>query len=154
MTLRFGWLVGSFCFLALFCFGVWQSFLLPFGDKLGPGPGFFPFWLGLLGAVLSVLLIFEVWRQPADKPEDRLTPDVPAIRRILATVILLIAATVFLDTLGFRLTALVFMAVLLPAIGARSLIAIPIFSLLGSFGVFHVFYQWLKVPLPIGIFGI
>ena len=81
-------------------------------------------------------------------------PDVPAIRRILATVILLIAATVFLDILGFRLTALVFMAVLLPAIGARSLIAIPVFSLLGSFGVFHIFYQWLKVPLPIGIFGI
>jgi putative tricarboxylic transport membrane protein len=23
-----------------------------------------------------------------------------------------------------------------------------------SFGVFHVFYYWLKVPLPVGAFGL
>jgi putative tricarboxylic transport membrane protein len=28
------------------------------------------------------------------------------------------------------------------------------FVLAASFGVFHVFYYWLKVPLPIGTFGI
>jgi putative tricarboxylic transport membrane protein len=26
--------------------------------------------------------------------------------------------------------------------------------LAGSFGVFHVFYYWLKVPLPIGALGL
>jgi hypothetical protein len=29
-----------------------------------------------------------------------------------------------------------------------------VFAVAGSFGVFHAFYYWLKVPLPIGIFGI
>lgn len=154
MRLKRGWLAGSVCFLGLFCFGIWQSLLLPFGDRIGPGPGFFPFWLSLLGAILAVLLIVEVSRMPADGPEDALTPDMPAIRGMLAVVVLLAAAALFLNTLGFRLTSLAFAALLLPALGARSLIAIPVFALLVSFGVFHVFYYWLKVPLPIGIFGI
>jgi hypothetical protein len=29
-----------------------------------------------------------------------------------------------------------------------------IFAVAGSFGIFHVFYYWLKVPLPMGMFGI
>lgn len=152
--MKFGWMVGSGCFLALFCFAIWQSLLIPFGDRLGPGPGFFPFWLGLLGAVLSAALIFEVSRLPADDPKDKLTPDISAIGRILAVLVLLTAAALFLDTLGFRLTALGFTLLLLPALGARSLIAIPIVSAVASFGVFHTFYYWLKVPLPIGMFGI
>jgi hypothetical protein len=40
------------------------------------------------------------------------------------------------------------------ALGIRNWIVIPIVALAGSFGVFHVFYYWLKLPLPIGIFGI
>ena len=39
-------------------------------------------------------------------------------------------------------------------LGARSPIAILLTALAGSFGVFHVFYHWLKVPLPIGEFGL
>lgn len=81
-------------------------------------------------------------------------PDRPAIRRLLAVLILLAAAAWALDPLGFRLTALFFTAILLPALGARSLIAIPLFSLTASLVVFHVFYYMLKVPLPIGVFGI
>jgi hypothetical protein len=36
----------------------------------------------------------------------------------------------------------------------RSPAGIAATALLGSFGVFHVFYHWLKVPLPIGQLGI
>ena len=154
MTLKIGWMVGSVCFLGLFCFGIWQSLLLPFGDRIGPGPGFFPFWLSLLGGTLALVLIVEVWRMPADGPAERLTPDATAIRGMLAVIVLLSASALLLNTLGFRLTALGFTALLLPALGARSLIAIPVFSLVASFGVFHAFYYWLKVPLPIGMFGI
>ena len=47
-----------------------------------------------------------------------------------------------------------FIAGLLLVLGARSPIAIALTAVAGSFGVFHVFYYWLKVPLPIGEFGI
>ena len=52
---------------------------------------------------------------------------------------------------GFTLIEL--MGVLL-ILGARSPIAIALTALAGSFGVFHAFYHWLKVPLPIGAFGV
>jgi len=59
-----------------------------------------------------------------------------------------------LEPLGFRLTMLAFLAALLVALGARSAVAVSLTALAGSFGVFHVFYYWLKVPLPIGAFGL
>ena len=59
-----------------------------------------------------------------------------------------------MEPLGFRLTMLAFIAGLLAALGARSPAAILITALAGSFGVFHVFYYWLKVPLPIGLLGV
>ena len=153
--MKIGWQVGSVCFFALFAFGVWLSLLLPLSDALGPGPGFFPLWLGLIGGVLSVTLFVQVTRQPAGAPgEERLTPDRPAIQRILAVLVLLAAAALVLDPLGFRLTSFFFTALLLPALGVRSLPIIAVFAAASGFGVFHVFYYWLKVPLPIGVFGI
>ena len=49
---------------------------------------------------------------------------------------------------------LLFIAGLLLALGARSPAAIVLTALAGSFGVFHVFFYWLKVPLPIGALGL
>lgn len=149
-----GWIVASIAFLALFCITIWQSASLPLLDELGPGPGFFPFWLAIIGAILSALLIVETARGPADPPEAALTPERPAMFRVLSVIIMLGAAAALLDWLGWRLTALVGAAALLSALGVRSPIAIALFSLAASFGVFHVFYHWLKVPLPIGTFGI
>jgi len=155
MVLRLGWQVGSLCFFALFTFGIGLALRLPMGDELGPGPGFFPLWLGLIGAALAITLFVEVWRQPADGPdEEALTPDRPAVKRILAVLILLAASALLLDPLGFRLTALLFAALLLLALGVRSLLIVAVFAAGAGFGVFHVFYYWLKVPLPIGVFGI
>ena len=153
--MKLGWQVGSLCFFALFAFGIVLSLQLPMGDRLGPGPGFFPLWLGLIGAVLSAVLFVEVLRQPADGPGDGpLTPARPAAQRILAVLVLLAAVALLLDPLGFRLTALLFTAILLLALGVRSLPVIAVFAATAGFGVFHVFYYWLKVPLPIGVFGI
>ena len=71
-----------------------------------------------------------------------------------SVLIALIAAAAAFEPLGFRLTMLPFIAGLLLALGARSPTAIALSALAGSFGVFHVFFHWLKVPLPIGEFGI
>ena len=69
-------------------------------------------------------------------------------------LVALAIAAALLEPVGFRLTMLVFIAGLLLALGARSPVAILLTALAGSFGVFHVFYHWLKVPLPVGAFGV
>ena len=149
-----GWIVASIVFLALFCVTVWESTSYALFDELGPGPGFFPLTLAGLGAALSALLIFETARGPADPPEATIVPDRDAILRVLSVIVMLAVGAALLDWLGWRITALIVTAVLLPALGARSPIAIGLFVLAASFGVFHIFYYWLKVPLPIGTFGI
>ena len=149
-----GWIVASIAFLALFCVTVWESTSYALLDELGPGPGFFPLWLAAIGAVLSALLILETARGPADPPEATLVPDREATFRVLAVIVMMGVGAALLEWLGWRLTALIVTGALLPALGARSPIAIGLFVLAASFGVFHIFYYWLKVPLPIGTFGI
>jgi putative tricarboxylic transport membrane protein len=149
-----GWIVASIAFLALFCVTVWESTSYALLDELGPGPGFFPLWLGVIGAVLSALLILETARGPADPPDMALVPDREATFRVLSVIVMMGVGAALLEWLGWRLTALIVTGALLPALGARSPIAIGLFVLAASFGVFHIFYYLLKVPLPIGTFGI
>lgn len=151
--MKLGWTVTSLVLLALFGATIWLSLGLPILDELGPGPGFFPIWLAGLGAVLGVLLIIETARGAPDTGE-RLMPAPDALFRIVAIIVVLTAAAAAFETLGWRVTALGMTLLLLPALGARSPLFIIPFSLAASFGVFHVFYHWLKVPLPIGSFGI
>ncbi len=152
--MRLGWIVTSVALLAFFALALWLSKGLALHDALGPGPGFFPVWLAGIGAVLSVLLVIETARGPADSPGESLIPERDALFRIVSVIVVLSAGAFVFDWLGWRITALGVSLLLLPALGARSLLAIIPFSLAASFGVFHVFYHWLKVPLPIGTFGI
>jgi hypothetical protein len=69
-------------------------------------------------------------------------------------LVALTAAAALFEPLGYRLTMLPFIAAVLVVLGARSPVAIALTALAGSFGVFYVFYHWLKVPLPIGAFGV
>jgi putative tricarboxylic transport membrane protein len=147
-------LVASAAFFLVFCFAALHSLALPLNDELGPGPGFFPLWLAAIGAVLSLLLAFETVKAPADEASVSLVPNRAAMLRIGCVLGMLALAAASLNELGWRLTALIATILLLPALGARSPVAIFVFALAASFGVFHVFYHWLKVPLPVGSFGI
>lgn len=155
--MRRGWQFASLGFVALFAFAIWKSISLPLKDALGPGPGFFPLWLGIVGGLLAFTVFIEVTRQSeaeAGPGLAELVPERPALMRILAVLVLLAAAAFAFEPVGFRLTSLVFCLILPSLLGARSLIVPLPFALAASFGVFHVFYHWLKVPLPIGNFGI
>lgn len=147
-----GWIVATLLFIALFAFAIWQSIGMPQFDDLGPGPGFFPLWLAGIGAVLGVALVFETLRQPVDPDAESLAPEGSALFRVLAVVVLLSAAAFALEPVGWRFTALGLSLTLLPALGATSPLIVGPFAAAAGFGVFHVFYYWLKVPLPVGEF--
>ena len=153
--MRRGWLVACACLLGVFFAALVVSLDYSLSDALGPGPGFFPFWLSVIGAALTVGMLVEIARgSMAADAGVTILPEWPAAVQAGSVLIALIAAAAALEALGFRLTMLVFVAGLLVALGARSWIAIALCAVAGSFGVFHVFFYWLKVPLPIGVFGI
>ena len=63
--MRQGRLIATGAMLVLCLFTIWQSLLLSLTDRLGPGPGFFPFWLALIGALLAVALLITTFREAA-----------------------------------------------------------------------------------------
>ena len=154
--MRQGRLIATGAMLVLCLFAIWQSLLLPLTDRLGPGPGFFPFWLALIGTGLAIALLVSTFREAADPADDetRILPHGPGATRWLAIVGLLAAVTLTMDHVGFRLAMLVFNAALVIVLGDRRWWVIAVFAFLGSFGVYYVFTTWLDVLLPVGQLGI
>jgi putative tricarboxylic transport membrane protein len=150
---RRGRLVACVCLLAIFVAALVTSLDYSLTDALGPGPGFFPFWLSLLGALMTIALLVQDARS-SNISTAGVLPHRQALLQGGGVLLALAAAAALLEPLGFRLTMLFFIAGLLLALGARSPSAILLTAAAGSFGVFHVFYYWLKVPLPIGALGL
>jgi len=153
-ALKLGWQVACLCLLGIFVPALVTSLGYSLTDALGPGPGFFPFWLSLIGAVLSAAILVQVTLVKAEGNAISLAPDWRMVLQAIGVLIALAAAAALFESLGYRLTMLPFIVGVLLILGARSPIAIALTALAGSFGVFHVFYHWLKVPLPIGAFGV
>lgn len=146
--------------VVLGCIGVLCGFMTftaygySLSDSIGPGAGFFPFWLGVLGmAICAALLVQSLSGKNISESSQALLPHGEGARRTAALLGGVVVAALLLQPLGFRLAMLIFTAGLLLALGVRRPVAIGLFSLASSFGLFHVFYHWLKVPLPTGAFG-
>lgn len=150
--MRQGRLIATGAMLAFCLFALWQSLLLSLTDRLGPGPGFFPFWLALIGIVLAVALLIATAREPRDPSdgETHILPYGPGALRWIAIIALLAGTTIAMAVVGFRISMLVFNAALVIALGERRWWAIALFAVLGSFGVYYVFTTWLDVLLPTG----
>jgi putative tricarboxylic transport membrane protein len=117
-------------------------------SSLGPGPGFFPFWLGLGLAALAVVWLVQATTGPDEAPPEPLVPSRGGLLRIVAIVAALALFAALVDVLGFRLTMLAFLLLLLLALGRPPLPVTLAIAVVGSFGVYHAFTAGLHVPLP------
>ena len=152
--MRRGWQVAALTLLVICLLFSYESFQLSLSDTLGPGPGFFPFWLGVLGAVLAVALVVQLHLNQVDLGTAALEFDSAGVRGVIQVVVALAAGSALLEIAGFRVSMLLLLGYLLHILGVRSRLAIAVFATVGSFGVFHVFYYLLRVPLPMGILGL
>ena len=130
--------------LALLALVAWKFPTFPLLERIGVGSE-------TVRAVISTVLAAGCTLALVLMPQryDELS-DNASVLRIGAVLGLLVMAAATLEPLGFRVTAFLFTALLLPALGARNLRIIVPFVLSASLGVFYIFYHQLKVPLPIG----
>lgn len=149
------WQIACIAFVALAIFWLIVSFEYPYKDKLGPGPGFFPLWLSIITGALALALLFQIsLAKSSVDGSATLLPERQGALRILAILVALVGSLALLELLGFRISLFLFLFILPFALGERNWWVTLVFAAAGSFGVFHVFYYWLKVPLPMGVFGI
>lgn len=146
--------IAGLFFILLAAFLVWHSLELEFYTFLGPGPGFFPFWLSITLGLLAAFVFFRATWGKAEPMPAEFFPDRIGLLRMCAILLAVLVAILLLVPLGFRFTMLAIYLFLLYALGRVNPIVTVFFSLGGSFCVYHVFVEWLKIPLPIGPFGI
>lgn len=140
--------IACVLFLAFGAFFAWQGFALHLDGQFGPGPGFFPFCIGIGIAILAVTRFAQVTLQPAQPlPEDF----VPARERlVLLTVVVgaLVGFMALLRPLGFDLAMGALLLVLFFAIDREHVVLKLVLAVVGSVGVHRVFEDTLKLPLP------
>lgn len=153
MNMKWTYCIAGGLFLLLAIWIASESLRMIYYTPLGPGPGFFSFWLAFIFGVLSVIMIIQaVFGRPEPMPPDFFAPRIGYLR--IGAVIFALVVTIYaFEPLGFSLTMFGVCVFLLYALGRQKLfVALPL-SLACSFGAFYLFDHWLKVPLPHGILG-
>lgn len=135
-------------------FVAWESVELRLYLPMGPGPGFFPLWLSVGFGLLAVIMFCHATFAVADPMPEDFFPTRRGWLRMAAIMGALGAALVLFEPLGFRLTMFAFFMFLLNALSRHRLVLTTVIAVAGSFGVYHVFKDFLEIPLPVGVFGI
>jgi hypothetical protein len=135
-------------FAALGVYVAVEAGRMEYFTPIGPGAGFFPFWLGLLMAALAALWLGQVsFGSPVVLAPD-LIPDRTGTLRTAGVILALVLLTVLIDRVGYCLAMLAFVLGLLIGVGRQPLaVSLPM-ALTSSFGLYYVFRYWLGVQLP------
>ena len=135
--------------LVLFAFLiVRESLHLPLGTIRQPGPAFIPILLALLLVLFGIGIVFMGSRAPLLSSLRW-----EGWRHALAILAASIFAVFALERLGYRLTMLVVLIMLLKLVEQRGWTMSLALAFGLSFGSFFLFYTILRVPLPQGPFG-
>jgi hypothetical protein len=127
---------------------MWESRVLPLGTLHKPGPAYMPV---VTACVLGVLGAFIALRSGG--------PSIGALAWPEARhAALLLSACAFaawaLERLGYRLTTAIMVVFFLGLLERRHPIAVLATALGLSFGSFYLFSNLLRVPLPLGPWGL
>lgn len=140
--------VAALAFFAVAVFVMLEARNLVYYTRVGPGAGFFPFWLGLLLAVLAIVWFAQVSFQPAADPEEGFIPDRAGALRIVSILVAVLVVGLLMGIVGFQLIMFVFLLFLLVALGRQHPAVTLVISVAGSFGLYYIFKGWLDVQLP------
>ena len=138
----------------LFALGIArESIRLDFYSAAGPGPGFFPLLLSVAFAGLGGTLFWQATWGRVELPSVDFDEKRTDYSRIAAIMAALLATTLLLQTLGFRLAFLALYMVLMNLSAPRRWVRTTLLALAGSFGIYQVFVSIFDIPLPVGILG-
>jgi putative tricarboxylic transport membrane protein len=139
---------AGLCFVGLSAFVVWESWTLEYYTNLGPGPGFFPLWLGVVMGGLSLAWLVRVSGRPERAKISAFLPHGAGLARVLSILAALVAMSGLMNLLGFQLTMFLFLVFLLMVLGRQALWLTLVVAFLGSVGVYRLFGGYLDVSLP------
>ena len=126
----------------------YESAKLPFGTVHSPGQGFFPRWTSILVSLLALVLLFQALSSPSS-----IVQQAPGrIAKVALLLVVLIAYTFLLDSLGYLLCTFFLVLVMLRGIDPQRWPVALGMAAITAIGSYIVFAVWLSVPLPRGPF--
>ncbi len=120
--------------------------------EFAPGYGFFPFWLGILMAILSLMLLIDAWRRPES---DELAP-FPPRQAFINVVIILTSLGVYaflMESLGYVLDTLLLVCLLLGLVEREKWQSTLLVAIVSTAALYILFEILLGVSLPKGPLG-
>ncbi|MBB2480330.1 tripartite tricarboxylate transporter TctB family protein [Bacillus sp. APMAM] len=137
--------VAAVLFLAvgiLFIVGSKQLASSSYGSKVGPD--IFPFFLGIILAVLSIRLFYETFRAQSQGAQKEKLQYKPFLIIFVATLIYILT----LETIGYVITTFLFLFVCFQTMERTKWITSLIISAAFSGVVYFIFVEVLKGTLP------
>jgi len=141
--------------LILAGFICWGALSLSYGRVHNPGPGFYPFWLGvILGAMALGLFLKTTCQKERAKALRAILSEKVRWEKALFVVVALLLYGYLMNLLGYLIVTFLLMAFLLRFIEPRPWKAVIGWTLTGSLGSYLIFEVWMKLRLPKGFLGI
>jgi putative tricarboxylic transport membrane protein len=139
---------SSLFWLAIAIFFSFESFInLKLGSLHSPGPGYFPFWGGVVLGVLSLVLLLNSLK-------NRIALSLSGLKssRLVLVTAALLAYLLLLETFGFVTITFLFLFLLF-RMEQRGWAFSAVSALMGAGSSYVLFQLWLKTQLPEGPFG-
>jgi hypothetical protein len=114
----------------------------------GPQAGYFPFYVGLLICVSSVITLVLAWRNPALASESFV--DRGQLKLILIVLAPTIVYVTLIAYLGFYVASTLFIAYFMRLLGKYPWLKVALVAVGVSVVFFLTFEIWFAVPLPKG----
>lgn len=128
-----------------------KSLSIPYGRISEPGPGIFPVGVGILMTLLTFFNFIKFFHGVPSKKTGESLPQGKDFYRWIGILLVLVFYGVFLGVLGYILSSIILLMLVLFLLGMNGWIRIVLISILTSVISYYLFSIILDVPLPRGI---
>lgn len=146
-------LITGCVLLILSGFTIWESWRMPESATFGPGPGFLPFWIGVIVAGLAAMLILSAWLRSAGPGGPRIFPGKKGLLSVGLVLLALALYTIFMEPLGFLANTLLFVAFLMAVVQREGIKTTAAVAVLTTAALYIIFHTLLGITLPRSPFG-
>ncbi|HXF82545.1 MAG TPA: tripartite tricarboxylate transporter TctB family protein [bacterium] len=119
---------------------------------IGPGVGFFPFWLAVGVSLQAVIVLVRSLRAPAP-PAGRAAPFIEreAFKPLLIAFLPMVAVIGTLHYLGLYLGGALYLAGYMLFVGRHHGLTVAAVAILIPLALFFIFERWFLMPMPKGL---
>ena len=145
--------ISAIFFLAVGIFFSGYARSVEIGAWNEPGPGFLPFWGGLILAAMSIALSLRTFWGKLPPITQSFFPRADSWKRVAATFAALIVYNLLLTPLGFTVTTFLFVGFLVRFIFPQSWTRTLVVAVLSAVAARLLFINFLETQLPKGFLG-